>query len=377
MLIHSGIFILSLICSAGWPQKSWQVVLPREAQFDESKLEPVLDYSFQKMHENRSGRRTDALLIVKDGSVIFERYENGFSPSSRHLTWSISKTISGLLAGIAEKRGFIRRNDQVSKYLPKILREDQKSMTVEDLLFWSSAIEWSETYEYLPLFSDVIAMLYTAGFEDMGRYALGLPLVTKPGHRWSYSSGDSVLLMKVLQAAVPHYADFPWTQLFDKLQMSTAVFERDAQGVFVGAGYFYSSARDLARVGYLILRNGVWNGESLLPDDWMSYISKPPQSYTENKVFEDSNQSYGGGQIWLNYLGPTISSKLRWKDAPPDTLVAMGHWGQYLIVIPSLDLVIVRFGDDRDRRVFDLNYFVSAVVSGVRGVKAYERTVKK
>jgi len=368
MVLCLSIAFSSLISIATWPEKSWPVALPHQVGVNEERFEKVLDYIFplsSAAEGSRAGIRTDGFLVIKDGYLVFEKYQNGFGPSKKHSTWSISKTLAGLLIGIAEKQGRLNRKDLVSKYLPDLAVGSKKEMTIEDLLFWSSSIKWTETYEYLPLFSDVVAMLYTAGFNDMAKYAMSLPLKAKPGDDWYYSSGDSTILMRVLQAAVSDSADFPWKFLFDKLQAGSATFERDGHGTFVGAAGFFSTAQDLARIGYLILRDGKWKKEQILPSDWISSISKPAPAYIKNKIFKDSNQGYGGGQIWLNYLGPAVSDKLRWKDAPPDTIIARGHWGQYLVIIPSLDLVIVRFGDDREKRAFNVNQFLSLIVQSL------------
>jgi CubicO group peptidase (beta-lactamase class C family) len=139
------------------------------------------------------------------------------------------------------------------------------------------------------------------------------------------------------------YPDYPWTALFEPLGIHNATWETDASGTFVGSSYAYLTARDLARVGLLMQRDGRWGERQLIPKAWVTFSREP---FVHFQAGQD--EAVPGGHWWLNRAAdPAIHP---WPDAPPDTFAALGHWGQALYVIPSAKLVIVRYGDDRDGR---------------------------
>lgn len=136
-----------------------------------------------------------------------------------------------------------------------------------DLLHWASGTDWQEDYEYAPLKSSVVAMLYTRGREDMAAYTAARDTVASPGQRFLYSSGDSNLLAAALRGMLDasQYPDYPRHALFTPLGIDSAVWERDRAGTYVGSSYLYLSARDLARIGLLMQREGRWQDRQLLP----------------------------------------------------------------------------------------------------------------
>ena len=137
------------------------------------------------------------------------------------------------------------------------------------------------------------------------------------------------------------YADYPWTALFEPLGIRHAVWETDATGTFVASSYAYLTARDLARIGLLMARDGRWGDKQLLPKDWVAFNREPFAHYRANQ-----DDAVPGGHWWLNRAAD--GGARPWPDAPADTFAALGHWGQAMYVIPGENLVIVRYGDDRD-----------------------------
>ena len=127
-----------------------------------------------------------------------------------------------------------------------------------------SGIDFNEAYEFAPLFSSVLAMLYTRGRADMAAFAAAQPMAAEAGTVWRYKSGDSLILAAALRDLVgaDRYPDYPWTALFDRIGVTSAVWERDAAGTFVGSSYLYLTPRDLARIGLLYLRDGCWAGDA-------------------------------------------------------------------------------------------------------------------
>jgi CubicO group peptidase (beta-lactamase class C family) len=229
----------------------------------------------------------------------------------------------------------------VHRFYPPLDQHPQ--LTIADLMHWASGLDWQEDYEYAPLKSSVVAMLYTRGHGDMAAFTAGHGQYAAPGQAFRYSSGDSNLLAAALKTMVgpSRYADYPWTALFEPLGIRHAVWETDGTGTFVASSYAYLTARDLARVGLLMARDGRWRDRQLLPRDWVAFNREPFAGFHAKQ-----DEAVPGGHWWLNRN--VEGAPPPWPDAPADTFAALGHWGQAMYVMPAEKLVIVRYGDDRD-----------------------------
>lgn len=321
-----------------WPGEQWSSrPITRTAE-----LQALENYAFPSRDDTtRAGVRTDALLVIRDGEIVYERYAGVTTATTPHLTWSISKSILATVLGVAFGEGRFRLGDQAAKFIAPF--QAHPEITLQDLLHWASGLDWQEDYEYAPLNSSVVAMLYTRGRGDMASFTAEHRAITTPGLAYRYSSGDSNVLAAALKTMIgpQAYADYPWIALFDPLGIQSAVWETDGSGTFVGSSYVYMTARDLARIGLLMARGGRWQGRRVLPDAWVKFVLTPFDGRDVR-----AHQEVPGGHWWLNrtlagHPGP-------WPDAPPDTFAALGHWGQALYVIPSERLVVVRYADDRD-----------------------------
>ncbi|SEI63430.1 CubicO group peptidase, beta-lactamase class C family [Azotobacter beijerinckii] len=321
-----------------WPGREWarQPVVPSAA------LAAFEAYAFPPRDEvERRGVRSDAVVAIRDGVLVYERYAAPTTEATPHLLWSISKSLLACLLGSAYGEGRFRLDDPAARYYPPLAAHPE--LRLRHLLNWTSGLAWEEDYEYAPLTSSVLAMLYTRGREDMAGFAAQHAAGVAPGTRFSYSSGDSILLAATLKGMLVagQYADYPWRALFEPLGITSAVWERDAAGTFVGASYAYMNARDLARVGLLMLRDGRWGERRLLPADWVAFNRAPVPGYRPRP-----EGLVPGGHWWLNL--PLEGAPQPWPDVPADAFAALGHWGQALYVLPAERLVIVRFADDRD-----------------------------
>lgn len=293
---------------------------------------------------------TKSFLIVKDGKIIFEKDNQGFSSLQAQKMWSVSKTVSSILIGIAQKQGLINQDDQINKYYQSL----GKGLTITHLLQMSSGLDWKETYETNPLDSDVLKMLYISNYKNMASFVATKEQKYKPGTHFNYSSGETNLLMSILQKKVSRkdYEDFPWKHLFNKLQISSATWERDHSGNFIGSSYLYLSPRDLARIGLLYLQNGKWKDEEIVSKDWVNFSkSLAPSVLTTELKGKKKWDSYGA-HWWLNSKLPNAGKKH--KNAPEDIFMALGHHGQAMMVVPSENMIIVRTADDREDK-FDRN----------------------
>ena len=198
--------------------------------------------------------------------------------------------------------------------------------------------------------TDVTTALFLV--PDMAAFAADKPLEAAPGTRWQYSSGTTLILSGVLRhAASPSTCrTFPRAALFDPIGMSSAVLEEDATGNFVGSSFLYATARDWARFGQLYVQDGVWKGTRILPEGWVAYSRTPAPA--------DATRAYGA-HFWLQIPDEYGTSQ---TALPGDAFHAAGHEGQFVTIIPSRQVVIVRLGKTRHERVWDQTAFVSNVL---------------
>lgn len=284
---------------------------------------------------------TFAAMVVYQGQPVAEKYAEGFAPENRFLSWSIAKSLTNALTGILVKEG------KLDIYAPARVdewqRDERSSITIHNLMQMNSGLEWNEAYGNS---SDVNNMLHKEG--DMARFAISKPLEYSPGSVFEYSSGSTNIVSYLLRRTIDkdaEYYSFPREKLFNKIGMRSAIFEVDASGTFVGSSYLYASLRDYARFGLLYLNNGNWLGEQILSEDWVKYSTTATTG---------SNGTYGAF-FWLNKSGTD------YPDVPRDMYCCSGHDGQFIYIIPSKELVIVRTGFSK-KGEFDQNGFVSAIV---------------
>ena len=318
------------------------------------------DYIFSN---KKKDFQTDALLIIKDGEIVYEKYVKGYTKSTPHFAWSVSKAMTGTLIGRAIQEGDLKLNDRLSDILQGYedifdADERKKEITVDHIMNWASSFDYIEAYEEAEKFTDssVLQQLYgKKASKDMTKYLLSHDMVTDAGKAYRYSTGDTTLLTSVLKDVYPDDKDnYPWTLLFDELDMKDVTWERDASGTFVGGSHLFVSARDIAKVGTLYLNNGMYEGRRLLPEGFVEYSTKMNPVYLDNLQNNPDDLTFNrqapARQWWLNRSFKDPSAAI-YANAPLDTFKGIGHWGQMLIVIPSENLFIVRFGEDRKGRI--------------------------
>lgn len=279
----------------------------------------VVDY----FNENDETNTTRSLLIVYRNQIIAEKYADGFDKDSKMLGWSMSKSILSALYGVMEQQGRIGKDDFAP--IESWKNDGRSKITINNLLQMNSGLEWEEDYTKI---CDVTEMLYVAS--DMTKTQLKKPLIGKSNETWNYSSGTTNLLSGILRQQLKshqEYLDFWYAELIDKIGMNSMVLEADLAGNYVASSYAWANTRDWAKFGLLYLNKGNWNGKQILSEDWVKYTATP------------TNGSKGiyGAQFWLNAGGHLI-------DVPKDMYMASGYQGQYVFIIPSKELVIVRMG---------------------------------
>ncbi|MBM7831628.1 CubicO group peptidase (beta-lactamase class C family) [Agromyces cerinus] len=269
---------------------------------------------------------TRAVVVVKDGELVAERYADGFDAETPQLGWSMSKSVTELMTGMLVEQGVVSLGDD---HLRPEWTDERAAITVEDLLRMQSGLEWDETYD---LGTPITRMLYLE--PDMGAYVASLPLEHEPGSVQEYSSGSTTLLCSVLTERTGLGADLPRQTILGALGLSTATFEPDAAGTPVCSSYLWAAPRDWAALGQFALQEGEWNGEQLLPEGWMTQ--------TLTNVEHDQTDDAGYAMGFRTNMLPDGS--LRWPELPADTYYMSGHDGQKVVMVPSEELVVVRMG---------------------------------
>ncbi len=341
---------------SSWPTQEWPSRVDAVKAAKAAAIKALEDYAFtlQGKEEDRVGIRTDGVVIIHQGAVIYERYARGYTPDMRHLAWSVSKSFTNALAGLAVGRGNLKITDSICAHLKRFEGTHACRITVQNLLEMASGLDWNEVYENASKqHSSVLAMLYGVGQKDAAAFIAGHPFAADPGTAWSYSTGDTALLMAVVQAAVmPELGeDFAWKLLFDPVGIKSATWETDGKGTLAGGSSLFVTPRDMARFGYLYLNDGCWENARLLPASWVS------DSIRVNEPNGKTRDERYGWQWWLNGPTPEAEFPLPHPELPENVYFALGHWGQSISILPSQELVIVRTGDDRDG-AFDLQTFV-------------------
>lgn len=315
-----------------WPTEKWPV----------GETRPALEATLTRVIEGTEAGtpvNTRALIVIKDGQLIGERYAPGFDERSLFQSWSMAKSVVHALIGI------LVRDGQIDLYSPakvprwnRKVRDPRKAITVENLLRMESGLMFSEDYSD-PRSSNVLQMLFGNGRLDTAEYAAGHPLEAEPGTLWHYSSGTSNILSGIVRDTIAarnseDYRRFIQDSLFHRIGIRTAVPEFDAAHNFIGSSYLHMTARDWARFGYLYLRDGMWEGTRILPEKWADHARTP----TPN-----SNGRYGA-HFWLNAINPATGQASITDRAPTDAFMARGVGAQVVLIIPSLDMIVVYLG---------------------------------
>ena len=265
---------------------------------------------------------TLAVVVQHRGQVVAEAYADGVTADTTLISWSMAKSITHALVGMAQMDGLL--DVRATTGIAQWQNDDRKHITLQHLLEMRSGLAWIEDYVEGNE-SDVIEMLFGAGKDDHAAYAINQQLSSTPGSEWYYSSGTTNIISRLLGDALGDKTrDFIQGRLFDAIGMSSATAQFDAAGTFVGSSYVYATARDFARFGEMYLRDGMCGTKRILPVGWVDHAR------TQTVIDDETGQGYGAH--WWTQPGE------------PRSLIASGYEGQQIFVLPERDLVIVRLG---------------------------------
>ncbi|MFW5876257.1 MAG: serine hydrolase domain-containing protein [Myxococcota bacterium] len=313
--------LVMLGCADGGDSRGLADGTPADVGMDAAVLAGARTYAFTEE------RHTQAVVVVRDGAVVAEWYAEDRDQDSLATSWSIAKSFTSALIGIALERGEIPSVDTpMHTWFPEFLGTDKEASTLRDVLEMASGIAWIESSEADDAGdSDIAEMALTDG-ESHVDIVLDNEVAHPPGTFFNYSSGDTMMLSHVLQQSTGMRTDqYAQRFLFDRIGIDEVRWWRDRSGHTLTYCCADLEARDFAHFGQLFLDRGVYDGRQVVSESWVAESIAPSRS----------NDEYGL-QWWLPG---------NWDDRlPPDTYAAIGVDGQYIYIIPSLDLVVVRLG---------------------------------
>lgn len=287
---------------------------------------------------------TRAVVVMVGGTLAAERYGPGYDKNTRFISWSMAKTVTGVLIGMLVSDGLLALDEPAPVPLWQRPGDPRAEITLRHLLQMRSGLRHTEAGDP-PYESSEVRMLFLDGRDNMAKWAEEQPLEAEPGKKFEYSSNTSVILADIAARALTTsdkpdarrkaVADYLQQRLFGPLGMTSMVPEFDASGTLIGGSLMHATARDWAKFGeFLRLKGRAPAGEQLVPSRWVEAMVTPsPRS------------SQYGFQIWLNRPVPKGEESSLFPDRAPKSLFSLiGHMGQYVLVSPSQRVTLVRLG---------------------------------
>jgi CubicO group peptidase (beta-lactamase class C family) len=324
-----------------WPTKSWQTSTPEEQGMDSASLARLI--------ETVGAYKQDSLMIIRHGRIVAEAYYAPYVTGISHDLRSVTKSVVSTLIAIALQHGILDSVDHpvIDLFSDKRISnvdENKKAMTIQSLLDMTSGIEWQER-AYTP--DETIMRMYKS--PDRTEFVLTQPMSSTPGTKFYYNSGNPYVLSALITKKTGQSAfDFAKQELFEPLGITSAQWGRvDAQGVTDGEAGLFLSPHDMARVGYLYLHNGIWDGKQIIPSSWVDRVK-------EGKVSATFGMHY---------------SNLWWSLPEKGAYMALGRHSQVILVLPKLDVVAVMTGILRDDEFYSTPRLVDDISNSVKSDK--------
>lgn len=290
-----------------------------------------------------AGSRTTSVVVVQDGKIVAERYAEGFGIHTGQRTWSVAKSLAGTIVGAAVQKGLIDPAAPAPVPEWQVPGDPRSGITLDQLMRMASGLHSATAGNR----TDAVYFGGTAVTEE----TVAWPLEAPPGSRFRYSNNDILLAVHALASKLGDEGDmFPNALLFSRLAMNDTVAETDWKGNYILSSQVWSTARDLARFGMLYLDDGVWLGQRILPVGWRDYVTRPSGPQPEGEF------GYGA-TFWLMSRSPGI---------PADAFAAFGNRGQYVVIVPSRNVVVVRRGEDPAGSRFDIAKFTAETLAALR-----------
>lgn len=323
-----------------WPDGDAVTKAPLPSNVDAAALQAASDWAFNRQSPDQV---TLSLLVVQGNQILHERYAPGVDVTTRTRTWSTAKSLASTLFGILVDRGKMQLDAPLGiEFLPQAgrgggaVQDPRSAITLRHVLNMSSGLETVDNggLEY----ATGSGLSYWAGASSE-RGARSRALIRVPGTSFDYENYDTLTAVYAMRRAIGNdqeYREFPRKALLDKIGMRDTLISTDRFGDFILSSQVYTNARDLGRLGLLYLQNGMWKGERILSESWVKFVRTPAPSTAPNNQY--------GGHFWLVPSNRT--------DIPKDAYSTNGNRGQFTVIVPSHNLVIVRRGLDYGRQGF-------------------------
>ncbi len=329
--------------SIPWPDGDLVADEPLPDGVDANALRAAGDWLFDReAHGGYEGQETTGILVLHQGRIVYERYAPGFDRTTRTRTWSTAKSIAAVVIGVGSGQGLVELDAPLPvEWLPKRTgptADVRKGITLRNVLNMSSGL-YPVDNEWQPVRGS--HLVYFGGW-DGSVIPRDRGLLYEPGTVWDYENLDILLGMLTLKIGVAddqRFLRFPHTELFRRIGMRSTVPGVDRFGNYIMSSQVYTNARDLGRLGLMLLNRGRWHGDQILPESWIDFLRTPAPATA------GTGRQYGGG--W--WLPPDDRT-----DVPQDAFSSSGSQGNYTIVVPSYDLVVVRRGLDWEERGLDI-----------------------
>jgi len=367
-VVYLGIFMFGAsICSESadsqgakepiWPTKQWQTSLPEEQGMDSKELAELVDFGARRVLATPDvtlSSMLDSLLVARHGKIVAEAYYAPYAAEIPHAIHSVTKAVIGTLTGIAMKDGLL---DSPSRWVldffdrRSIANVDgrKEAITVQDLLNMTSGLDWAEPLDDRP--TSAIEMGHSS---DWVQFILNRPMSSTPGDTFNYSDGNPHLLSAIITKLTGTSAlEYAKAKLFGPLGITEVFWPHDPQGISKGGDGLYLQPRDMAKIGYLYLHNGVWEDKQVLPSAWIDQVSHA------------NVNMHLASEPGLRY------SNLFWALPDKHVYMAVGYHRQVIMVFPDLDVVVVTTGRDR-YPLTALAEYVSSSVKSDRALPADE-----
>ncbi|MEO1252414.1 MAG: serine hydrolase [Pseudomonadota bacterium] len=311
-----------------------QVIPLAEDLSDNEDLLGVVDAAFDRQTYGE-GTETTAVIVMKDGAIIAERYRDEFDKDTPQRTWSVAKSIAASVIGAAVHQGLIDVDEPAGLEAWSASGDPRGAITVENLLHMASGLDNGPAGNRT---DDV----YFGGGRVID-HAVTRRLIAAPGSRWYYANNDTMLAIRALRERMDDdaaFLAFPFEALLHPIGMMRTFPETDWNGDFILSSQVWTTARDLARLGQLYLNDGVWDGRRILPEGWADFVAAPAPAQPPLTRSDGSPYAGYGAQFWL--FGER-------HGLPDGAYAAMGNRGQYVMIEPQSGLVIVRRGFDSNQ----------------------------
>jgi CubicO group peptidase (beta-lactamase class C family) len=297
-----------------WPTEEWKTKSPFSQGLVPENINTIKDY-IEDYNNEYSFSDVDSMVIIKNGYIVEELYFNGWTENDFHVCWSVTKSVTSALIGIAIDEGLINLDDIVVDYFQDYtianLDERKEAITIENILVMSSGLNY---------LGDDIMFLPWVSSPDQVQYALDIPMATDPGTIFNYDTCASHLLSAIIERATGNTTfEYAQEKLFEPLGITHVHWEQDKQRVYYGGNGLFLEPKDMAKFGYLFINNGYWDGQQIIPESWVNLTTT---------------------EYW-NFLGGWGYAYHWWIHNDINGFAAHGKDGQAIFVIPDEDLVVV------------------------------------